>query len=149
MHVKTANKYMAACLITCARAGEIDYSIPQCKRYNGVDIAKNRKNRKVTNFAGSRKGRTALTYYITKYITKNNSEFSHLAWHNSRGFSMLFTGVTFTKEEFINLLEWKGYVRKNSSINNDWFQWHPWNWKCPDKLLQELVKLNTHIQNLN
>jgi hypothetical protein len=150
MPVKTANKLMATCLITAAKNKEINYSVYQCKRYNGVDIAKNRKLRKVTNFALGRKGARALTNYITKYITKNKGEFEHLAWHNSRGFSMLFTGITFTVAEFTDILKLVGAIRPWSAVNNDFFQWHPWqSGSPPDCIYKELKRLNSHIQNLN
>jgi len=149
MPVKKANAYMASALVTASKAGEITFSKYQCKRYNGVDIAKNRKEKKVTNFANGKRGQRALTSYITKYITKNNGKFTHLAWHNSRGFSQLFTGVTFTVDEFVNVFKLSGYVRRYSAINNEYFQYHPWTNGPPGSLQGELLKLNSFIQNLN
>ena len=149
MPVKVANRYMVSCLVTCAKNKEIDYSLYQCKRYNGVDIAKNRKEKKVTNFAMGKRGRRALVSYITKYITKNDSTFENLAWHNSRGFSQLFTGVTFTFEEFQNVYKLTVFVRRHSAINNEYFQYHPWINGPPPQLEGELTKLNSFIQNLN
>lgn len=147
--VKTANGYMRSCLASSCKAGEIDYSVFQCKRYNGVDIAKNRKERKVTNFALGKRGRRSLIGYITKYVTKNNGTFEHLAWHNSRGFSQLFTGVTFTLDEFCNVYKLVDFVRRYSAIKNQYFQFHPWTNGPPPNLEGELLKLNSYIQNLN
>ncbi len=149
MNAKVANREMMVCLCTASKNKEIDYSVYACKRYNGVDIAKNRKQKKVTNFALGKKGRRALTTYITKYITKNDGTFTHLAWHNSRGFSSLFTGVTFTIDEFVNVFKLKDHVRKYSAINNDFFQYHPWINGPPGNIVGELVKLNCFIENLN
>ena len=149
MPVKTANRYMVSCLVTCSKNKEIDYSLYQCKRYNGVDIAKNRKEKKVTNFALGRRGRRALTTYLTKYITKNDGEFTHLAWHNSRGFSELFTGVTFTVNEFTTVYNFTVFVCRHSAISNEYFQFHPWVNGPPPQLEGELLKLNSFIQNLN
>ena len=140
---------MRSCLASCSKAGEIEFSVFQCKRYNGVDIAKNRKEKKVTNFALGKRGRRALVTYITKYITKNDATFEHLAWHNSRGFSQLFTGITFTVEEFCNVFKLSGYVRRYSAINNEFFQFHPWLNGPPGPVEGELLKLNSFIQNLN
>ena len=42
------------------------------KKYNGVDVKKVDKNRK------------SLIGYLTKYITKNEIEFTHLPWHCSQ-----------------------------------------------------------------
>jgi len=149
MWVKQANREMMVCLCNASKAGEIDYNLHACKRYNGVDIAKNRKLKKVTNFANGRKGRRALTNYITKYISKNNDTFTHLAWHNSRGFSMLFTGVTFTYEESREKYNWRFYAHSRAAIDNEYFKYFPWINGPPQNLEGELIKLNSFIQNLN
>lgn len=149
MSVVAANRAMCGILANAARNNEIPYSVYQCKRYNGVDIAKNRKEKRVTNFANGKKGRRALVSYITKYITKNDGLFTHLAWHNSRGFSQLFTGVTFTMDEFQNVFNLVPWVRKQSAIRNKYFTFWPWVSDPPPKLVNELVKLNSFIQNLN
>jgi hypothetical protein len=149
MPVKRANGFMRSCLETCAKAGEIVYSVFLCKRYNGVDISKNRKERQVTNFARGKRGRRALISYLNKYITKNDGSFTHLAWHNSRGFSQLFTGVTFTLEEFCETFALLKFVRRHSAIKNSYFQFHPWVNGPPPSLETELLKINSFIQNLN
>lgn len=97
--VQKANGAMRTILKNLSVAGLLPFTPAQCKRYNGVDIAKNRKTKRVTNFA-IKKGARALSTYLTKYVTKNDAKFSHLAWHNSRGFSALFTAITFTRWEF-------------------------------------------------
>lgn len=149
MPVKKANGYMRAALVTASKRGEIPFNVWQCKRYNGVDISKNRKERRVTNFAQGKRGRRALISYITKYITKNEGKFTFLAWHNSRGFSQLFTGVTFTLEEFCNVYALAKFVRRHSAIKTEFFQFHPWVNGPPPALENELLKLNSFIQNLN
>lgn len=149
MPVKTANAYMRAALVTACKRGEIPFTVWQCKRYNGVDISKNRKEKRVTNFALGKRGRRALISYITKYITKNEGKFTFLAWHNSRGFSQLFTGVTFTLEEFCNVYALAKFVRRHSAIKTEFFQFHPWVNGPPPTLETELLKLNSFIQNLN
>jgi len=60
--------------------------------YNGIDLAKNRKTKKVVNFAEKRNAKS-LSIYVTKYITKNDTVFSRLVWHCSRNVSALFTSV--------------------------------------------------------
>lgn len=98
MPVKKANAMMGGTLKTLSRQGKIAFTVDQCRKYNGVDIAKDRKTRRVINFALQKK-RRALGNYLTKYITKNDGTFTRLAWHNSRGFSCLFTAITFTWQE--------------------------------------------------
>ena len=98
LNVQKANRAMAGILKTMIRRGKLDWNIYACKKYNGVDLAKNRKTKRVTNFAlqGARK---ALTNYILKYISKNDEAFTHYAWHNSRGFSAMMLSVSLTEAE--------------------------------------------------
>lgn len=148
LSVVAANRAMARILAGASERGEINYSKHQCRRYNGVDIAKNRKERKVTNFANGKRGRRALVTYITKYITKNNGSFTHLAWHNSRGFSELFTGITFTAAEFVEKFCLGKFVRRHSAIRNKYFSFWPWKDGPPPPLEGELILINQHIEQL-
>lgn len=146
MDVKRANAQMQGILKQYSRRGEIPFSVFQCNRYNGVDIAKHRTTRRVTNFA-IKKGKKALTVYLTKYIAKNDEKFTHLAWHNSRGFSGLFLGVTFSMQEFaINKLH--HYLNFSKKHENEWVIFVPWFGEPPDILMEHLYKLNTYTQNL-
>lgn len=143
MSVVLANRYMRTTLTTYSKKGLINYSVFQAKRYNGVDIAKNRKTGRVTNFA-IKKGTRALSFYLTKYVTKNDAGFPHLAWHNSRGFSALFTGITFTVQEFLKV----GFDRllfRKSVLNNQFFMFFPWAKDPPDLIIDHLHDLNSYI----
>lgn len=144
MPVQRANSMMRGTLKTFSRRGDINFSVYQCNRYNGVDIAKNRKTKKVTNFA-VKKGSRSLSHYLTKYVTKNETSFLHLAWHNSRGFSSLFTGVTFTLPEF-ETYGWPSLLNEWKAFENDFFIFIPWHDKPPDLLTDHLFQLNSYLQ---
>jgi hypothetical protein len=146
MSVVAANRMMRIILTNFARRRIIESSVYLMKRYNGVDIAKNRKTGRVTNFA-IKKGSRALATYLTKYVTKNDSPFSHLAWHNSRGYSALFTGITLTTSEFIGL-GWKDFVLHKSVISNEFFMFFPWRSEPPEPFLRHITQLNDLIQRL-
>jgi hypothetical protein len=45
------------------------------------------------------KDRKLLIGYLTKYITKNDIEFTHSPWHCSRDVSRLFTNINFEESE--------------------------------------------------
>lgn len=144
MSVVLANRYMRTTLTGYCKKGLLgNYSVFQAKRYNGVDLAKNRKTGRVTNFA-IKKGMRALSFYLTKYVTKNDAGFPHLAWHNSRGFSALFTGVTFTVNEFLKVGFDKLLFRR-SVLNNQFFMFFPWAKDPPDLLFDHLHDLNSYI----
>lgn len=143
MSVQYSNVLMRESMMKFCRSGEIPFSVYQCKRYNGVDIAKHRNTKRVTNFA-IKKGAKALAVYLTKYVTKNDQKFEHLAWHNSRGFSALFTAVAFTKQEFAKngLFLHLDFSRRRE---NEYFVFVPWNGDPPDILLQHLYELNSYV----
>jgi hypothetical protein len=147
MCVKRANAMMRGTLKTFAKRGEIPYHPrnPQIAKYNGVDIAKNRKTRRVTNFA-IKKGQRALATYLTKYVTKNETEFDNLAWHNSRGFTALFTGITFTFREF-NRNKFAHFLNPVRVFEMNFATFIPWMYGPPPAIEEHLYKLNSFIQN--
>jgi hypothetical protein len=59
-------------------------------KFNGVDSSKSMQKVKDV---------TRLRKYITKYITKNKSVFTHFCWHCSRSISALFTSKQYTIDE--------------------------------------------------
>lgn len=162
MPVQKANSAMQTILKNLATAGKIPFTVHQCKRYNGVDIAKNRNTKRVTNFA-IKKGSRALTTYLTKYIAKNDDTFPHLAWHNSRGFSALFTGITFTKWEFERrgemlrtaegaqvAVKWTHLLISDRSkwFDNEYFIFIPWAVGPPHSIINHLADLNSYLQDV-
>jgi len=79
-------------------------------KYNGIDICKDRVTKKIINFSDP-KNKKKLTNYLTKYITKNETEFYRIVWHCSHVISKLFcSGVInkFDTENFEFLSEKKG-----------------------------------------
>lgn len=144
LSVVAANRTMQTILTTFSRRGQLGTFTPrQCKRYNGVDLAKDRKTKKPVNFA-IKKGSRALVNYLTKYVTKNDGTFAHLAWHNSRGFSALFTGLTFTYAEFLKLCL-DDMVTMDPIIANQYFYFFAWINGPPDLLINHLTDLNSYI----
>lgn len=158
MSVGRANGMMRATIRTFSKRGEIPgYTENHCRNYNGVDIAKNKKTRRVTNFA-IKKGSRALANYLAKYVSKNDGAFNHLAWHNSRGYSSLFTGVTFSLPEFqkhgFTLLLACDIFTGGASIGDEWkvfdhdfFTFIPWRDGPPDEIGGHLYEVNSYIQN--
>lgn len=149
MNVQRANAMMRGTLKNLAKAGAIPYKphSRQIIKYNGVDIAKHRATRRVTNFA-IKKGARALAVYLTKYVTKNDTSFDHLAWHNSRGFSALFTAITFTVEEF-KKFGFSHFLNRVRIFKMNFATFVPWLYGPPPLLLDHLFQLNSYIQHIN
>jgi len=109
--IRELNNLMKECLLNGLKKKQYEYDKKTIENYNGVDIDKNRKTKKVINFAVKGKSKI-LAMYLTKYLTKNDTEFTRLVWHCSRDISNLFTAATmdiFTNEEF-NKLYYTSYV---------------------------------------
>jgi hypothetical protein len=87
MPIKKVNGFMASCLASEKIKGVEVLREIDTDKYNGVDVKKVDKNRK------------SLIGYLTKYITKNEIEFTHLPWHCSRDVSSLFTAINFEQPD--------------------------------------------------
>jgi hypothetical protein len=152
MKVQHVNGIMRKILLGYAMRKELPFPPEKFARgkYNGVDIAGHRDNagHKIpTNFAHKKKS-GSLANYLTKYVTKNNETFSHLAWHNSRGFSALFTSVALSKESFEKTLL---HHRLNWSkkFEGELFVFVPWFGNAPPMFWDALSPVNNFFQTLN
>jgi len=145
MNVQKANKFMRASIMHSINKGEVQYDRVQAMRYNGVDIAKDRKTRRVTNFAKQNKQRS-LSNYLTKYVTKNDGSFQHLAWHSSREYSNLITAVRFTWNEY-NKGNTENLLDNEHQITAEYYTFRRWKGSPPTDLLMYLGLLNQDIQN--
>lgn len=131
--------------------------LPCIAKYNGVHIGRNKQGN-VINFAIKRASK-ALAGYLTKYITKNDAGvkdengneiapgFSHLAWHNSRGFSCLFTAVAFTVKEF-DKFGFRHFLNRVRVFRMEFATFIPWLFGPPPDLMKHMFNLNSYIQTL-
>lgn len=138
LNIVKANRTMVTILCNQIRKGNLKWNVHAAKRYNGVDLAKDRKTKKPTNF-GEPKKRRNLVAYITKYVSKGRKPrageeekkgFPHLAWHNSRGFSSMFTGISITAAEgkFLGI---RNLINFAKIFIGEFFSWLPWSANNP------------------
>lgn len=146
MSVVLANRTMRTTLVTMCRKRIINHSVYLIKRYNGVDISKNRKTKRVTNFAGKGQ-RKALVFYLTKYVTKNDGKFRHFAWHNSRGYACLFSCATFTVPEFV-AAGYRELLVPKAVFDTEFFMFFRWKDDLPPPIKNHLYQLNSYIQSV-
>jgi hypothetical protein len=150
LNVVKANRIMQVILCTQIKKRKLNWHRSAAKRYNGVDIAKNRNTKRVTNFAkpGARK---ALVSYIVKYFSKGKKNqakegFSHYAWHNSRGFSSMMTAITLTELEG-KFLGVRNLINMDKTFCSEFFTWIPWKNLPPGFFTDALRTVNRAILN--
>ena len=141
INVHQSNKVMQVILSNSARAQEINYTTHQAKRYNGIDLAKNRTTRQVINFS-TKHNKKSLTNYLTKYITKNETKFNRLVWHNSRDFGIVIIKVTATRKE-IEALDLYTYLNFNNPFISEHSIFYRWQTNPPPPLTEYLRNLNS------
>ena len=143
MPVFKANREMRVVLINASRKKLIADSVNFLMKYNGVHISKSKKGR-VVNFAVSKK-KKSLVRYLTKYVTKNNTKFKHLAWHNSRDFSSLFTGISFSIKEFSVAYDLKKFVHLKAVIVSEFYNFYRWRTDAPSFVVKQFQLINSFI----
>jgi hypothetical protein len=144
MYAKKVNRIMKNILLDLKSKGHFpDWQRAAIARYNGVDIAKNRDTKRPVNFAAGGKDR-ALANYLTKYITKNDTQMDHLAWHCSRDWSALILGMTFTRGELGTFV--KGRMLEKETLNTEYCEFYRWaNFRPPEKLARHLAQMNYEL----
>lgn len=145
MAVQKANKFMRASIMHSINNGSIVWDRVQATRYNGIDIAKDRKTRRVINFALPKKQRS-LIKYLSKYVTKNNTTFPKLAWHCSRGYSNLVTCVRISSSEWMQT-NISTFFEPDALFENEWCIFYKWKSAPPEVFLRYLANTNRYIQS--
>lgn len=88
LNVLVFNHFVAAYVFNSLQKHDNNVQISHLSQsqYNGVDVSKRRTG--LSCVSDVRK-------YLTKYVTKNKTTFTHYAWHCSRSISALFTTIEF------------------------------------------------------
>ena len=101
MDIRFTNAFMKRSLMNVSH--EINYSKEFLRKYNGVQVRPLTDRETGKKIAAGREDLrrsafTKLAKYMTKYVTKNQSVFEHLAWHESRDLSILQTKQYFSDQ---------------------------------------------------
>lgn len=143
--ITNINRAMSVILANEVRKKQLDWNLQAAKRYNGVDLSKNRKTGRVTNFA-IKKGTKSLANYLTKYVTKNNETFETYCWHCSRVFSNLVIKVNLTANEF-NQSTYHQYTNIKKGFETEYCIFIPWLTDPPDSFSNYLIHCNNEVQD--
>jgi len=102
--IQKINKVMTTAICYQVRKKKINIHLSKAKRYNGIDLAKDRRNpdpkkrKMVLNFADP-KNAGKLSWYLSKYLTKKDEPGEGRQWACSRQWSSFFTAVSLSKNE--------------------------------------------------
>lgn len=143
LRVQIANTIMRQSILGYIKKGKITHwPESEARRYNGVDIAKNRKTKRVTNFA-LKKSEKALQQYITKYVSKNNDVHQMQPWRCSRDWSALVKGVNVTRDFAAGVLGNSGrLLDQKNNFENEYIQFWRWLSDPPIDLRRHLAQIN-------
>ena len=100
MNVRIVNDFMKECLKTQFYKGLINCKLKIIESYNGVDVDNlynSKKNRNSKERLSKADSQRKLSYYLTKYISKNNTKSERLPWHCSRDISALFISINYSE----------------------------------------------------
>jgi hypothetical protein len=142
LNIVFANRKMMQSICGLVRKGIIsDWPLAAAKRYNGVDLAKDRKTKKVVNFAEPHRQKS-LQRYITKYVSKNDESFTRQPWHCSRDWAALVKGVTLTREQLRAMLTDHKDCFDRNPLKNEFMKFYRWiKGGAPPKLAEHLADL--------
>lgn len=98
MAIRKVNEFMRQSLFTQYEKGFLKCNPKVIEKYNGVDVdnlyhskRKKNNNKRLSRMEAQRK----LSYYLTKYISKNEVKSARLPWHCSRDISALFISINY------------------------------------------------------
>lgn len=98
MPIRKANSFMRECIKTQNSKNNLGISENIINRYNGVDVDniwENKKGRQKKSRLNKTEATRKISYYLTKYISKNNTTSQRLPWHCSRDISALFISINY------------------------------------------------------
>lgn len=145
--VRKMNSYVKSSLIYKLNRKEFNYDRDKIENYNGVDIAKNRTSRKVINFA-KQKDKKLIINYLTKYITKNDTEFYRLPFHSSHSISNLTSTAKIDSYEAQYIFtQFDSTNKEPKHIKGEFFDWYGFS----NSVLEEAFELidNENIVRYN
>ena len=152
MPIREVNRMMGKCIQNRGKKGAIDCNSDIYEKYNGVDVdniyySKRRKYK--YKKASKEQAKRRLSYYLTKYITKNDTTMTRLPWHCSRTISKLFTSIIIQEDEYDDLCEETQTNPENFKvIENEYFTIYFPKKGMQRKCIELMIKVNDMIMDM-
>lgn len=149
MKIGIVNDFMKESLQTQYNKGKLNCRQNIINKYNGVDVdnlyqPKKRKDQK-QRLSGI-EAQNKLSYYLTKYISKNDTVSKRLPWHCSRDISALFISVNYSD---ISTHEISQLITDNPdavlSFHDEYFSFHYFKFRPSEAYFKELNEINNMI----
>lgn len=149
MKIGVVNDFMKISLRNAKKKGLLTCRDNIINRYNGVDVdnlyyPKKRRNNKKRHSRTEAMGK--LSFYLTKYVTKNDTTSQRLPWHCSRDISALFISINYTD---ISQHEIAHLINDNPdaviSFHEEYFTYHHFLFRPSDFYFEDLVNINNKI----
>lgn len=149
MAIRKVNEFMRQSLQTQKDKGFLECRQKVIDRYNGVDVdnlyhSKRKKNNngRLSRMEAQRK----LSYYLTKYISKNETKSDRLPWHCSRDISALFISINY---DDVSNLEIADLIADNpeavTTYEDEFFTMHYFKFQPEEFHFLDLAKANNLI----
>ncbi|MBT0550815.1 rolling circle replication-associated protein [Riemerella anatipestifer] len=151
MKIGTVNEFMKTALSNAKNKGEISCRKNIIQKYNGVDVdnlyyPKKRKG-KPKRLSGAN-AMNKLAFYLTKYVTKNDTKSNRLPWHCSRDISALFVSINYqdiSTHEIANLIS--DNPEAVLTFNEEYFTYHYFLFKPSEFYFEDLRLINEVVYN--
>lgn len=149
MRIRIVNAFMRESLQTQFDKGNLQCSQYIINQYNGVDVdnlyyPKKRKDNK-KRLSGN-EAKDKLSFYLTKYVTKNDTLSQRLPWHCSRDISALFISINYT---YISTHEIATLITDNPeavlSFHDEYISFHYFLFRPDESYYADLVSINNLI----
>lgn len=149
MAIRIVNEFMRQSLFTQYEKGFLKCNPKVIEKYNGVDVdnlyhSKRKKNNngRLSRMQAQRK----LSYYLTKYISKNETKSERLPWHCSRDISALFISINY---DDVSNLEIADLIADNpeavTTYEQEFFTMHYFKFQPEEFHFLDLSKANNLI----
>lgn len=149
MRIRIVNSFMRESLQTQFDKGNLNCSQKIINNYNGIDVdnlyqPKKRKDNK-KRLSGN-EAKDKLSFYLTKYVTKNDTLSNRLPWHCSRDISALFVSINYSD---ISNHEIASLINDNPdavlSFHDDYISFHYFLFRPDESYFNDLVSINNMI----
>ncbi|SDE00939.1 rolling circle replication-associated protein [Riemerella columbipharyngis] len=149
MNIREVNEYMKIALKNAKKKDLLYCEDKVLEKYNGVDVDNlyhskrhKKKNKRLSKIEAQRK----LMYYLSKYVTKNETKSKKLPWHCSRDISALFISVNYSEyseNEIFKLVSDNPEAVK--SFHNEYFSFHYFLFTPEEKYFVSLNEINEKV----